>query len=120
MILEYEAENVLDTQNRPTIEALSAKGIPYYVVVSDQQTLTRLTVILIQEEVQMYVVLLSSDHAVEKFWLSMCNGAGNWLLAKRPIKNDRFYLQKNDGWEVTPFIRIFDSKMLKYHINWWK
>ena len=29
---------MLDTQNRPTLESLAAKGIPYYVVVNDQQT----------------------------------------------------------------------------------
>ncbi|MDF1511683.1 hypothetical protein PZE06_26805, partial [Robertmurraya sp. DFI.2.37] len=30
--------------------------------------------------------------------------------AKRPIKNDRFYLQKNDGWEVTPIYPDYDSE----------
>lgn len=33
--------------------------------------------------------------------------------AKRPIKNDRFYLQKNDGWEVSPIYPEYTNEDAK-------
>ncbi len=38
MIAEYDKENVLDNQNRPSMSLLKEKGIPYYVVVAPQAT----------------------------------------------------------------------------------
>ena len=104
MIAEYEAEDVLDTQNRPTIEALSAKGIPYYVVVADQSTFDSFDGD-IDTSTKFSCTLFYYDP--KKPWRSFKAINVQWrrqgtTSAKRPIKNDRFYLQKNDGWAVTP------------------
>ena len=112
MIQEYEAENVLDTQNRPTIEALSAKGIPYYVVVSDQQTFDTFDGDI--DTSKKFKCTLFYYHPTMP-WRSFKAINVQWrrqgtTSAKRPIKNDRFYLQKNDGWEVTPIYPDYDSE----------
>lgn len=104
MIAEYEAENVLDGQNRPTLEALSAKGIPYYVVVADQSTFDSFDGD-IDTGVNFLCTLFYYDP--QKPWRSFKAVNVRWrrqgtTSAKRPIKNDRFYLQKEAGWAVTP------------------
>lgn len=86
MIQEYEAENVLDTQNRPTIEALSAKA---YLIMWSCQTskpLTRLTVILIQarsSNVRCSIIIRLCRGEVLR--LSMCNGAGREPLRQNGL-----------------------------------
>ena len=104
MIAEYESENVLDTQNRPTIEGLSAKGIPYYVVVADQSTFDTFDGDI--DTGVNFACTLYYYHPTMP-WRSFKAVNVRWrrqgtTSAKRPIKNDRFYLRKNDGWAVTP------------------
>ena len=115
MIQEYEAENVLDTQNRPTIEALSAKGIPYYVVVSDQQTFDTFDGDI--DTSKKFKCTLFYYHPTMP-WRSFKAINVQWrrqgtTSAKRPIKNDRFYLQKNDGWEVSPIYPEYTNEDAK-------
>ena len=112
MILEYEAENVLDTQNRPTIEALGAKGIPYYVVVADQSTFDTFDGD-IDTSKKFNCTLFYYDPI--KPWRSFKAINVQWrrqgtTSAKRPIKNDRFYLRKNEGWEVTPIYPEYSTE----------
>lgn len=112
MVKEYEAENVLDTQNRPTIEALSVKGIPYYVVVADQQTFDTFDGDI--DTSKKFQCTLFYYHPTMP-WRSFKAVNVQWrrqgtTSAKRPIKNDRFYLQKNDGWEVTPIYPDYDNE----------
>lgn len=119
MIAEYEAENVLDTQNRPTIEALSAKGIPYYVVVADQSTFDSFDGD-IDTSTKFSCTLFYYDP--QKPWRSFKAVNVQWrrqgtTSAKRPIKNDRFYLQKNDGWAVTPIYPDYTSEEAKRAYN---
>lgn len=86
MIQEYEAENVLDTQNRPTIEALSAKGIPYYVVVSDQQTFDTFDGDI--DTSKKFKCTLFYYHPTmpwRSLRLSMCNGAGREPLRQNGL-----------------------------------
>ncbi|WP_195630196.1 hypothetical protein [Bacteroides finegoldii] len=104
MIDEYERENVLDTQNRPTLEALATKGIPYYVVVADQQTFDTFDGDIDTSKKFMCTLYYYDP---KRPWRSFKAINVQWrrqgtTSAKRPIKNDRFYLQKNDGWQVTP------------------
>lgn len=112
MVKEYEAENVLDTQNRPTFEALSAKGIPYYVVVADQQTFDTFDGD-IDTSKKFACTLYYYDPA--RPWRSFKAINVQWrrqgtTSAKRPIKNDRFYLRKNEGWQVTPVYPEYTSE----------
>lgn len=111
MIAEYEAEDVLDTQNRPTIEALSAKGIPYYVVVADQQTFDAFDGDI--DTSTKFSCTLYYYHPTMP-WRSFKAVNVQWrrqgtTSAKRPIKNDRFYLRKNAGWQVTPIYPEYDN-----------
>lgn len=104
MIVEYEAENVLDTQNRPTLDALKERGIPYYVVVAEQQTFDTFDGDI--DTSKKFACTLYYYHPTMP-WRSFKAINVQWrrqgtTSAKRPIKNDRFYLRKNDGWEVTP------------------
>ena len=104
MIAEYEAEDVLDTQNRPTLEKLKEKGIPYYVVVQEQQTFDTFDGDI--DTSKKFSCTLYYYHPTMP-WRSFKAVNVQWrrqgtTSAKRPIKNDRFYLRKNDGWEVTP------------------
>jgi len=103
MIAEYEAEDVLDTQNRPTLEKLKEKGIPYYVVVQEQQTFDTFDGDI--DTSKKFSCTLYYYHPTMP-WRSFKAVNVQWrrqgtTSAKRPIKNDRFYLRKNDGWEVT-------------------
>lgn len=104
MIQEYEAENVLDSQNRPTLEGLAEKKMPYYVVVADQQTFETFDGDI--DTSKKFSCTLFYYHPAMP-WRSFKAVNTQWrrqgtTSAKRPIKNDRFYLRKNDGWEVTP------------------
>ena len=112
MMKEYEAENVLDSQNRPTIEALSAKGIPYYVVVADQQTFDTFDGD-IDTSKKFKCTLFYYDP--KRPWRSFKAVNVQWrrqgtTSAKRPVKNDRFYLQKNEGWAITPIYPDYENE----------
>ena len=120
MIAEYKAEDVLDTQNRPTIDALSEKGIPYYVVVADQQTFDTFDGDI--DTSKKFNCILYYYHPTMP-WRSFKAINVQWrrqgtTSAKRPIKNDRFYLQKNDGWEVTPIYPEYtnDDALVSYEL----
>lgn len=115
MIDEYERENLLDTQNRPTLESLAAKGIPYYVVVNDQQTFDTFDGD-IDTSKKFKCTLFYYDP--KRPWRSFKAINVQWrrqgtTSAKRPIKNDRFYLQKNDGWEVSPIYPEYTNEDAK-------
>ncbi len=104
MIAEYEAEDVLDTQNRPTLDKLKEKGIPYYVVVQEQQTFDTFDGDI--DTSKKFACTLYYYHPTMP-WRSFKAVNVQWrrqgtTSAKRPIKNDRFYLRKNNGWEVSP------------------
>ena len=115
MIDEYEREDLLDTQNRPTLESLAAKGIPYYVVVNDQQTFDTFDGD-IDTSKKFKCTLFYYDP--KRPWRSFKAINVQWrrqgtTSAKRPIKNDRFYLQKNDGWEVSPIYPEYTNEDAK-------
>ena len=112
MITEYEAEDVLDTQNRPTLEKLKEKGIPYYVVVQEQQTFDTFDGDI--DTSKKFSCTLYYYHPTMP-WRSFKAVNVQWrrqgtTSAKRPIKNDRFYLRKNDGWEVTPIYSDYTNE----------
>ena len=105
MIAEYDAENVLDTQNRPTLDALKEKGVPYYVVVAEQQTFDTFDGDI--DTSKKFACTLYYYHPTMP-WRSFKAVNVQWrrqgtTSAKRPIKNDRFYLKKNSG--CTSFAR---------------
>ncbi|MEG2599544.1 MAG: hypothetical protein RSA66_08730, partial [Muribaculaceae bacterium] len=111
MIAEYESENVLDSQNRPTLEALSAKLIPYYVVVANQSTFDTFDGDI--DTSKKFSCTLYYYHPTMP-WRSFKAINVQWrrqgtTSAKRPIKNDRFYLRKNSGWKVTPIYPEYTS-----------
>lgn len=96
MIREYDAESVLDNQNRPTIEALKARGIPYYVVVAPKETFDSFDSD-IDTSTKFTATLFYFDP--QRPWRSFKAVGVQWrrqgtTSAKRPIKNDRFYLKK--------------------------
>lgn len=108
MIAEYEAENVLDNQNRPSLELLKEKKIPYYVVVAPQATFNSFDSD-INTSTKFTCTLFYFDP--KKPWRSFKATNVQWrrqgtTSAKRPIKNDRFYLKKpvnkTDTIEITP------------------
>lgn len=96
MITEYEAENVLDNQNNPSLELLKAKGIPYYVVVAPQATFDSFDSDI--NTSTKFSCTLFYFHPTMP-WRSFKATNVQWrrqgtTSAKRPIKNDRFYLKK--------------------------
>lgn len=96
MIAEYEAENVLDNQNKPSLEALKAKGIPYYVVVAPKATFDSFDSD-INTSTKFTCTLFYFDP--KRPWRSFKATNVQWrrqgtTSAKRPVKNDRFYLKK--------------------------
>ena len=120
MIAEYEAEDVLDTQNRPTLEKLKEKGIPYYVVVQEQQTFDTFDGDI--DTSKKFSCTLYYYHPTMP-WRSFKAVNVQWrrqgtTSAKRPIKNDRFYLRKNDGWEVTPIYPDYtnEDSLISYEL----
>lgn len=97
MIAEYEAENVLDNQNNPSLELLKAKGIPYYVVVAPQATFDSFDSDI--NTSTKFSCTLFYFHPTMP-WRSFKATNVQWrrqgtTSAKRPIKNDRFYLKKS-------------------------
>ena len=104
MIAEYDKENVLDNQNRPSMSLLKEKGIPYYVVVAPQATFDTFDGDI--DTSTKFECTLYYFHPTLP-WRSFKAEHVQWrrqgtTSAKRPIKNDRFYLRKNSGWKVTP------------------
>lgn len=96
MIKEFDAENVLDNQNRPSLDKLKEKNIPYYVVVASQETFDSFDSD-IDTSTKFECTLFYFDPA--RPWRSFKATNVQWrrqgtTSAKRPIKNDRFYLRK--------------------------
>lgn len=120
MIAEYDKENVLDSQNRPTLEKLKEKGIPYYVVVQDQSTFDTFDGDI--DTSKKFTCTLYYYHPTMP-WRSFKAVNVQWrrqgtTSAKRPIKNDRFYLRKNAGWSVTPIYPEYtnDDALVSYSL----
>ena len=95
MIAEYEAENVLDNQNRPSIDKLKDK-FPYYIVVAPQATFDSFDSDI--DTSTKFECTLFYFHPTLP-WRSFKATNVQWrrqgtTSAKRPIKNDRFYLRK--------------------------
>lgn len=96
MMTEFESEDVLDNLNRPSLDKLKAKGMPYYVVVaaqsvfdefdSDVNTSTKFNCTLFYFNPE-YPEL--NFKATNVQWRRQ-----GTTSAKRPVKNDRFYLNK--------------------------
>lgn len=104
MIKEFTDEDVLDNQNRPSMDKFKEKGIPYYVVVAPQATFDTFDGD-INTSTKFECTLFYFDPA--RPWRSFKAEHVQWrrqgtTSAKRPIKNDRFYLRKNKGWKITP------------------
>ena len=96
MVAEYQHEDILDNQNRPTIEKMKAHGIPYYVVVAPQATFDSFDSDT-NTSTKFECTLIYVDP--NRPWRSFKAINVQWrrqgtTSAKRPIKNDRFYLQK--------------------------
>lgn len=111
MTAEYEAENVLDNQNRPTLDLLKAKGIPYYVVVAPQATFDSFDSDI--NTSTNFKCTLFYFHPTMP-WRSFKAENVRWrrqgtTSAKRPIKNDRFYLAKEKGWKITPIYPDYEN-----------
>lgn len=103
MIAEYEAEDLLDNQNRPSMAKFSERGIPYYVVVAPQATFDSFDSD-INTSTKFSCTLYYFDPV--RPWRSFKAVNVQWrrqgtTSAKRPVKNDRFYLRKNKGWKIT-------------------
>jgi len=96
MMSEFENEDVLDNISRPSLDKLKARGMPYYVVVAaqsvfdefdnDTNTSTKFNCTLFYFNPQ-YPEL--NFKATNVQWRRQ-----GTTSAKRPIKNDRFYLNK--------------------------
>ena len=111
MTAEYEAENILDNQNRPTLDLLKAKGIPYYVVVAPQATFDSFDSDI--DTKQNFKCTLFYFHPTMP-WRSFKAENVRWrrqgtTSAKRPIKNDRFYLAKEKDWKITALNPDYDN-----------
>ena len=120
MIAEYEAEDVLDTQNLPAKDKLEKKGIPYYVVVQEQTTFDTFDGDI--DTSKKFSCTLYYFHPTMP-WRSFKAVNVQWrrqgtTSAKRPIKNDRFYLRKNDGWEIIPINPNYtnDDALISYEL----
>lgn len=103
MIAEYDSENVLDNQNRPSMELLKEKGFPYYVVVAPQATFDSFDSD-INTKTNFKCTLFYFHPTMP--WRSFKAENVRWrrqgtTSAKRPIKNDRFYLKKEKNWKIT-------------------
>lgn len=103
MIAEFDAENVLDNQNRPSMDLLKEKGFPYYVVVAPQATFDSFDSDI--DTKTNFLCTLYYFHPTLP-WRSFKAENVRWrrqgtTSAKRPIKNDRFYLCKEKNWKIT-------------------
>lgn len=112
MIKEFDDEDVLDNQNRPSLEKLKAKGMPYYVVVAPEATFASFDGDIDTKQ-NFKCTLFYYDP--ERPWRSFKAVNVRWrrqgtTSAKRPIKNDRFYLAKEKGWKITPLYPEYTSE----------
>ena len=116
MIAEYEAEDVLDNQNRPSMAKFNEKGFPYYVVVAPQATFDSFDSD-INTSTKFTCTLFYFDPL--RPWRSFKAVFVQWrrqgtTSAKRPIKNDRFYLRKpvdkNNPTVITPLYPDFTNE----------
>ena len=104
MMEEYNANDVLNEQGVPTIEGVKKMGMPYYVIVAPQTTFNAFDGD-IDTGTNFECTLFYYDPVSP--WKSFKAEHVRWrrqgtTSAKRSVKNDRFYLRKNEGWAVTP------------------
>lgn len=112
MTEEFDKEDVLDNQNRPSLDKLKEKGMPYYVVVAPEATFTSFDSD-INTSTNFKCTLFYYDPA--KPWRSFKAENVRWrrqgtTSAKRPIKNDRFYLAKEKNWKITPLYPDYQTE----------
>ncbi len=102
MIAEYDKENVIDTTGKPSMSLMSAKGIPYYVVVADRTTFDNFDHALnggtsTSDQFACTLYYYNPQHpelnfkAVNVLWRRQ-----GTTSAQRPIKNDRFNFNKKN------------------------
>lgn len=96
MMKEFESEDVLDNLNRPSLDKLKAKGMPYYVIVAPQSVFDEFDGdVNTSTEFACTLYYFNPPHpevnfkATNVFWRRQ-----GTTSAKRPIKNDRFNLNK--------------------------
>lgn len=102
IIAEFDSEDVLNELGTPSLDKMKAKGIPYYVIVADQSvfdsfdgdtnTSTNFTCTLYYINPE-YPCLNFKATGVR--WRRQ-----GTTSAKRPVKNDRFYLNKASNFEL--------------------
>lgn len=96
MMAEFESEDVLDTLNHPSLDKLKAKGMPYYVVVAAQKVFDEFdngTNTSTKFNCQLFY--FNPQYPELNFQASNVQWRRQGTTsAKRPIKNDRFYLNK--------------------------
>ena len=102
MIAEYDKENVLDTTGKPSMSLMSAKGIPYYVIVADQTTFDNFDYKMnggtnTSDQFSCTLYYYNPLHpelnfkAINVLWRRQ-----GTTSAQRPIKNDRFNFNKKN------------------------
>lgn len=108
MIKEYEFESVIGEDEKPIVAEILKRGIPYYVVVASAETFTQFDSDI--KTGDKFTCTLYYIHPTMP-WRSFKATNVQWrrqgtTSAKRPIKNDRFYLNKpvvkGTKIEVTP------------------
>ena len=102
MIAEYDKENVLDTTGKPSMSLMSAKGMPYYVIVADQTTFNNFDYALnggtsTSDQFSCTLYYFNPQHpevnfkSINTLWRRQ-----GTTSAQRPIKNDRFNFNKKN------------------------
>jgi hypothetical protein len=96
MMEEYDSEDVLDNLNRPSLDKLKAKNMPYYVIVAAQSVFDEFdsdTDTSAKFTCQLYY--FNPEYPELNFYATNVQWRRQGTTsAKRPIKNDRFYLNK--------------------------
>jgi hypothetical protein len=96
MMEEYDSEDVLDNLNRPSLDKLKAKNMPYYVIVAAQSVFDEFdsdTDTSAKFNCQLYY--FNPEYPELNFYATNVQWRRQGTTsAKRPIKNDRFYLNK--------------------------
>lgn len=96
MMAEFESEDVLNELGTPSLDKMKAKGIPYYVIVADQSVFDAFdgdTDTSVNFSCTLYY--FNPDYPCLNFKATGVRWRRQGTTsAKRPIKNDRFYLNK--------------------------
>lgn len=96
MMAEFESEDVLNELGTPSLDKMKSKGIPYYVIVADQSVFDAFdgdTDTSVNFSCTLYY--FNPDYQCLNFKATGVRWRRQGTTsAKRPIKNDRFYLNK--------------------------